>query len=231
MSRGEIMKATEVTMNMNDLHLVERMCYMAPGTNISNYAEDVAIVFRMIGDIKAELDKWDKYYVWAYNCGEPNGGNTFVFKMSQHHLEMALKMDAEMQPLDGKRSILSYEKSYFDRMHKWVRGFKTLTLWVHHLGMRRMKRLLSMDCKRETKDMVSLFFQLFNSALQDFPGDPKYMFNPVMVVTDGGGAIHQGLHTVFGDEFLDRISTCQWHFKKCTWRQLIHVEEDYCATF
>ena len=96
MSRGEITKAMEVTMNMNDPHLVELMRYMAPGTNISNYAEDIAIVFGMIGDIKAELDKWDKYYVWAYNCGKTNGGNTFVFKMSQHHLETALKMDAEM---------------------------------------------------------------------------------------------------------------------------------------
>ena len=148
----------------------------------------------MIGDIKAELDKWDKYYVWAYNCGKTNGGDTFVFKTSQHHLETGLKMDAEMRPLDGKRSILSYEKSYFNGMHKWVHGFKTLTLWVHHPGMRRMKRLASMDCKRETKDMVSLFFQLFNSALQDFTGDPKYMFNPAMVVTDEAGAIHQGLH-------------------------------------
>ena len=96
MSRGEITKAMEVTMNMKDPHLVEHMRYMAPGTNISNYAEDIAVVFGMIGDIKAELDKWDKYYVWAYNCGKTNGGNTFVFKTSQHHLKTALKMDAEM---------------------------------------------------------------------------------------------------------------------------------------
>ena len=54
MSRGEITKAMEVAMNMNDPHLVECMRYMAPGTNISNYAEDIAVVFRMIGDIKAE---------------------------------------------------------------------------------------------------------------------------------------------------------------------------------
>ena len=231
-SKGEYDKAMEVALNLNDPHLIERMRYITPGSrNISNYAEDIAVVFGMIGEIKAALDKWDKYYIWAYNCGKTNGGDTYVFKTSQHHLETALKMDASIRPLNGKRSILSFEKSYFDGMHKRVRGFKTLTLWVHHPGMRRMKRLASMDCKRETQDMVALFFRLFNSALQDFTGDANYTFNPAMLVTDEAGAIHQGLHDVFGHDFLDRISTCQWHFKKCAWRQLVHVKEDDRATF
>ena len=127
--------------------------------------------------------------------------------------------------------MLSYEKTYFDRMHKRVRGFKTLTLWVHHPGLRWMKCLASMDCKRETKDMFALFFNCFNSALQDFTGDLNYVFNPIMLVTDEVGAIHNGLHEVFGHDFLDRISTCQWHFKCCAWRQLVHVHEDDRATF
>ena len=106
-----------------------------------------------------------------------------------------------------------------------------LTLWVHHPGMRRMKHLATMDCKWETKDMVGLFFRLFNSALQDYTQDPDYTFNPVMLVMDEAGAIHQGLHDVFGDDFLECISTCQWHFKRCTWHQLIHVREDDRASF
>ena len=122
--------------------------------------------------------------------------------------------------------MLSYEKTYFNGMHKRVRGFKTLTLWVDHPGLRWMKCLASMDCKLGTKDMVALFFNCFNSALQDFTGDLNYIFNPIMLVTDEAGAIHNGLHEVFGHDFLDRISTFQWHFKCCTWRQLVHVHED-----
>ena len=94
-----------------------------------------------------------------------------------------------------------------------------------------MKHLASMDYKWETKDMVALFFNCFNSALQDFTGDPNYVFNPIMLVTDEVGAIHNGLHEVFGHDFLDRISTCQWHFKHCAWCQLVHVDEDDQATF
>ena len=79
--------------------------------------------------------------------------------------------------------------------------------------------------------MVALFFNCFNSALQDFTGDPNYVFNPIMLVTDEAGAIHNGLHKVFGHDFLDRISMCQWHFKRCAWHQLVHVCEDDRATF
>ena len=231
MSRGEYEKAMEVAMNLNDPHLIEKMHFVTPGSNISNYAEDIAVVFGMIGEIKAALDKWDKYYIWSYNCGKTNGGDTYVFKTLQHHLETALKMDSNLRPLDGKRSMLSFEKSYFDGMHKCVWGFKMLTLWVLHPGMRRMKCLASMDCKKETTHMVELFFRLFNSALQDFTGNPNYVFNPAMVVTDEAGAIHQGLHNVFGHQFLDHISTCQWHFKKCAWWQIVHMWEDDQASF
>ena len=231
LSSGQYEKAMEVALKLNDPHLIEKMRFIQPGGNISDYAEDIAVAFSCIGDIKKELDKWDKYYIWAYNCGKTNGGDTFVFKTSKHHLETALKMDGNMRPLNGKRSMLSFEKTYFDGMHRRVRGFKTLTLWVHHPGLRRMKRLASMDCHRETKDMVALFFELFNSALRDYTGNPDYVFNPAMLVTDEAGAIHQGLHEVFGHEFLERISTCQWHFKRCAWRQIIHVREDDRATF
>ena len=231
LSTGQIDKAMEVARMLKDPHLIEKMHFLQPGGNISNYAEDIAMAFSCIGDIKKELDRYDKYFIWKYNCSKMNGGDTFIFKTSKHHLETALKMDPDKHPLSGKRSMLSYEKTYFDGMRRRVRGFKMLNLWVHHPGLRWMKCLASMDCKRETKDIVALFFNCFNSALQDFTGDLNYIFNPIMLVTDEAGAIHNGLHEVFGHDFLDRISTCQWHFKHCTWYQLVHVHEDDQATF
>ena len=80
-----------------------------------------------------------------------------------------------------------------------------------------------MDALKENKDSVALFFRLFNSALQDYTGDENYIFNPPMFITDEAGAMHQGIYDVFGPSVLDKVSTCQWHFKRCAWRQLIHI--------
>ena len=81
---------------LKDPHLIEKMRFLQPGCNISNYAEDIAVAFSCIGDIKKERDKYDKYFVWKYNCGKTNGGDTFIFKTSKHHLETVLKMDPEV---------------------------------------------------------------------------------------------------------------------------------------
>ena len=63
----------------------------------------------------------------------------------------------------GEISLLSREKAFFDGMHSRCRGYKTLTLWTHHPGMRRMNRLVQRwNAKREDTEMVSIFFQLFN---------------------------------------------------------------------
>ena len=45
------------------------------------------------------------------------------------------------------------------------------------------------------------------------------------IMMDEAGANLQGLLDVFGEEFLERISTCQWHFKECAHRQLINVKK------
>ena len=171
----------------------------------------------MIADIKQEFDKYDKYLIYCIHCGKTSGGESHIFKTSKHHLETALKMDIKRTPLSGKVSMLAYEKTYFDAMHRRVKGFKTLTLWVHHPGLRRMKRLASMEVECETADNVKLFFKIFNEALREYTGDSTYMFNPAMFVSDEVGAIHQGMYRVFGDAFLEKISTCQWHFKRCAW--------------
>ena len=143
-----------------------------------------------------------------------NGGTSYVFKTSEHHLEMVVKMHTTQRTVRGKVSMLAYEKAYFDGMHRRVRGYKTLTLWLHHPGLRRMKHLASMDVKRENAKNVELF-NLFNQALRDYTGDPNYVFNLAMFVTDEAGAIHLGIYNVFGDDILDKISTSQWHFKRC----------------
>ena len=88
-----------------------------------------------------------------------------------------------------------------------------------------------MEVARENADNVELFFNILNEVLHKYTKEVTYCFNPAMFVTDAAGAIHQGMHCVFGEDFHEKISTCQWHFKRCTWKQLVHVGEDDRVSF
>ena len=144
----------------------------------------------------------DTNLIYPMNCSEINSGETYVFKTSRYSLELATKMGATRKTVRGQPSILSLEKAFFDGMHSRCKGYKTLTLWTHHPGMRRMQRLATMECKKESMEMIEIFFRLFNEALANFVGDPNYKFNPSMICMDEAGANLQGLRRVFGDAFM-----------------------------
>ena len=103
----------------------------------------------------------------------------------------AVKMDATRKRVHGKASILSLKKAFFDGMHSRCKGYKTLTLWTHHPGMRRMNRLATMECKKEDTEMVEIFFRLFNEALANFLGEEGYKFNPTMLCMDEAGQTYK----------------------------------------
>ena len=94
-----------------------------------------------------------------------------------------------------------------------------------------MRRLATMEVERERQEMVAIFFRLFNEALAKFVGDPAYKFNPSIIMCDEAGANIQGVRQAFGPEFVERIATCQWHFKQCAWKQLIHIDDGDRNTF
>lgn len=50
-------------------------------------------------------------------------------------------------------------------------------------------------------------------------------FNPRGWITDMAGANIQGLKTVFGASAVDRIKTCEFHFKDCRNRQARKLDE------
>ena len=97
--------------------------------------------------------------------------------------------------------------------------------------MRRMNRLATMECKHEDTEMVSIFFRLVNEVLAKHVGNENYKFNPSMICTDEAGAILQAIRNVFGEEYLNRIVSCQWHFKQCAHRQLPNIRADDQASF
>ena len=225
LAEDNINKAVEISRLMDDNTIIEKMRYMTAAPLPTPLNEDIFEAFKNISTLKKTTDKKDKYLIYAMNCKEINGGESYVFKTSAHHLRTAYKMDPTKKTVRGKVSLQAHEKAYFDAMHKRCQGYKMMTLWTHHPALRKMQRLATMEVERETKENVALFFKLFNEALSTYVGDPNYKFNPCFIMTDEAGANVQGLHEVFGEEFLERIATCQWHFEECACRQLKNVKQ------
>ena len=233
-AEGNINKAVGLMRQMDDASLTEKLRYMAKKTSgiDTGHCEDNIEAFKNVYELKKATDMQDTNLIYAVNCKElSNKGASYVFKTSKYCLETAYKMDPTKKTVRGKRSLLASEPAYFDGMHRRCCGFKTVTLWTHHPGMRKMRRLATMEVEHETQEMVALFFSLFNEALAAFVGDPAYKFNPSIVMCDEAGANIQGLKEVFGPDFVDRIATCQWHFKQCAWRQLQHIDDGDRNTF
>ena len=79
--------------------------------------------------------------------------------------------------------------------------------------------------------MLTLFLELFNSALQDLTGNSEYKFNPIHVMFDESGANINAIERVFGKDFMARVVTCQWHFRQCAKHQLPDINPLERETF
>ena len=90
---------------------------------------------------------------------------------------LALKKDIGLQQ-DEEPSTRVDEYAYMDAMHTRVKGYKTLTLWTYHHGMRRVMGLATMEAKRENTECFTLFLKLWNNLLAEVSGIPGYKFNP-----------------------------------------------------
>ena len=229
--KGKLKQAVQMTREMDATSLLEKMHYASKDIKLTTGPEDDIEAFCNLAKIKDKADTIDTNLIYALNCVAINLGPTYVFKTSKYALETVAKMDINQKPVKGKISLLSREKAFFDGMQSHFRGYKTLTLWTHHLGMYCINRLATMEYKCEDTQMVSIFFQLFNEALAKYVGDENYKFNPLMICTDEAGANLQAIHDVFDEEYLKRIVTCQWHFKQCAHRQLNKINPNNQASF
>ena len=140
---------------------------------------------------------------------------------------MEQKADSDQHPPNS----LSSEYAYFNGMHSGVRGYKTLTLWVYHLGMCKVVLLPVMEMESGNTEMVTLFFNLFNECLKEFTGDKSYDFLPYGFMVNEAGANFNAVQAVFGKEMLAHTVTCQWHFKACAKQQLSSILQDDQNTF
>jgi hypothetical protein len=82
-----------------------------------------------------------------------------------------------------------------------------------------------MECDGENTSTIALFWETFNEVLKKESCDPTTTFNPYGWMTDMAGANMEGLKKVFGPTVLDRVKTCEFHFKDCVNRQARKLDE------
>lgn len=70
-----------------------------------------------------------------------------------------------------------------------------------------------MEAETEDQTNITLFWNLLNECLRKISGNATYTFKPVGWCTDMAGANLAGFKKVFGGTAINRIKTCEFHFK------------------
>ena len=68
-----------------------------------------------------------------------------------------------------------------------------------------------MDYESENKDNCELFWRTWNFALADFQAGLR--FDPDGVLLDELGCNRNAVKEIYGEEFITRCSSCEFHFK------------------
>ena len=175
-----------------------------------------------VAELEQFFDPFDKYYIYQINDGAMNDKPSYVFKCSKEMAQLMLKMDQN----NDESHPLQDEVVYFDGMHKRCAGYKTLTLWVLQMVMRRLTRLATMEVKREDTTCCSLFWQILNNTLSEVKNQQGYKFNPKMFIVDEAGAVAAGIRNVFGEVGCRKARSCQFHYKMCLDRALNNIPDE-----
>ena len=157
----------------------------------------------------------DKYLIYDWKCKSFGNENSYVFKTSEMSMRIAVLMVGKIQ-VCGRDYLLTEEPAFFDGMHSRVKYFVSLTLWVFHPGMHCMVILAIMDALKEDTNNIEIFFDVFCKSLQNYVGEPGYIWDPHYIMMDEKGANLQAIEQIFGLEFWQaKTKTCQWHFIHC----------------
>ena len=98
LAKGKLKQAVEMTREMDDTALLEKMRYASKDIKLKMGPEDEIEAFHNLAKIKEEADTIDTNLIYVLNCGAINAGPTYVFKTSRYALETAVKMDINRKP-------------------------------------------------------------------------------------------------------------------------------------
>ena len=70
-----------------------------------------------------------------------------------------------------------------------------------------------MDCKHEDTNYVERFWRIFNNAYKE-ENLTKEKFNPTGWCSDRTGAIFNWLKKIYGEDVVNKIKGCEFHYKE-----------------
>ena len=225
---GQVKEAFKLCDDVCEADVVAKIKQLRDYPNKSVNRQDIIDSFGHIAHFQDSIinSDHDKYLLWKWECKELNGKGTYVFKTSELSIQIALKMAGKIQ-IGEEDSTLITEPAYFDGMHKRVRNFVTLTMWVFHPGMRGMIILSVMECPKEDTDNIELFFRNFNGALSEYLKEDNYLWDPFLLMVDEKGANFKAISRVFGENWRQtKAVTCQFHFQNCAEHYIQHIPDD-----
>ena len=179
--------------------------------------------FVAISDLKKDMDKTDKYFIFEINPKNLNNDPSYIFKSNLWSAKLAAKMDPEDEKV---KSEMQHEAFYFDVMYNRTLGYKTLTGWTYHAASRRVVLLALMEIEKESTEVVQIFWKCMNKMVSQVTGQPGRRFNPSAFMCDEHHANKNSLIQEFGIKAAKKVVTCQWHYKNCAAKKQLDLALD-----
>ena len=114
--------------------------------------------------------------------------------------------------------FMGQQYAHFDGNVKRISKMIVLTLSLYHPLLRKQIPLATMDCESKNKESAELFWKVWIEALKEFNG--KIKFDPVGIILDEKTCNWNPIKKYFGDGFIKRCVSCEFHFKQTVTRRL-----------
>ena len=141
-----------------------------------------------------------------------NNNSSFIFKTSLTALEIVSQLNRESNP------FLSSCYLYFNANENHTKNMTVFTLSIYHPLLQKQIQLATMDCEKEDRINAKNVFATWNEALLEF--QEWLTFDSTGVILDERGSNWNAIKEFYGEEFLNRCLSCEFHFKQSVNRRL-----------
>ena len=157
--------------------------------------------FLAVKDYKEFTDMDDELYVYKVDENKQ-----IIFKTSSFKMKLTKTMNSENE------EELPSEFCFFDGKMKRTKGFSALVASCYNPFLQKQVPLPVMECTKEDEKNITRFWKEFNEAYK-VANKTNAKFQPIGWVTDMALVNFSGLQMIYGEEVLDKIKGCEFHYK------------------
>ena len=120
---------------------------------------------------------------------------------------------------------LPLEFCFFDGKVNRTKDFTTLTASCYNPFLQKQVQLAVLECAKEDEKNITRFWKEFNEAYKE-ANKTNAKFQPIGWVTNMVLANFSGLQMIYGEEIIDEIKECEFHYKQSVNRS-VHLVGKY----